>query len=69
MGKNKRKSNGKPKEKSIFKVAGSKVTKGKAKPVTTNLKRVSECLYHLLPVERIICQFFKTYNLAFNLIE
>ena len=53
MGKNKHKSSGRPKEKSVFKVAGSRVTKGKAKPVTTNLKRVSECLYHLCPVEQI----------------
>ena len=41
MGKNKGKGGGKQKDKSVFKVAGSKVTKkGKAKPVTTNLKRV-----------------------------
>ena len=42
MGKNKGKSSGKQKQKSVFKVAGSKVAKGKAKPVTTNLKRVSK---------------------------
>ena len=41
MGKNKGKGGGKRKDKSVFKVAGSKVTKkGKAKPVTTDLKRV-----------------------------
>ena len=54
MGKNKSKGGGKRKDMSVFKVAGSKVTKGKPKPVTTNLKRVS-CLF--FPCKLFIVHF------------
>ncbi len=54
MGKHKGGKGSNKRDSSVFKVAGSKVTKGKPKPVTTNLKRVStffiiRLMHHTFP--------------------